>query len=64
MQSPLTKKEKYATTLPSSKENAATVKLYCLINHITIHEFTNQLIEKELKIFKKQIEELRKTRAR
>ena len=52
--------EKYATTLPISKEKATLVRLYCIVHNIPIYKFMDHLLEQELGEFKVKLEIMKK----
>ncbi len=58
------KNEKYATTLPISKEKANLVRFYCIVHNITIYEFMDCLLERELSEFKVQLTIMKKIKPR
>jgi len=43
-----------------SLDTAELVKIYCVLNRLKMMEFTTEVLEKELKEFRKQLEAMRK----
>lgn len=43
-----------------SLETAELLKIYCVLNRLKMVEFTTEVIEKELKEFRQQLERLRR----
>jgi hypothetical protein len=43
-----------------SLETAELLKIYCVLNRLKMVEFTTEVIEKELKEFRRQLEAMRK----